>query len=418
MFLDKLFAATPLPSRQWDADPGASGWVNSDAGEWVSDQTAMKLSAVWLCVAIISGDIKSLPWGVYEKQDGKRIRRSDHPVDQLLSLEPNPEMDSTTFRETMQIQRELKGNAYAEIQRDYLGDPKALWILDADQVQIKRTVQGALYYEYRQSGKTRQIKPENVLHIKGMSMDGIVGMSVLQYARETIGAGLAIAKTGNTLFANGLRPSAVFTHPNKLEEKARANLRASIAKLYQGSANTGRPILLEEGMKVEKWSITPEEAQFLQSREFNIQDIARWFGVKAYKLGILQRETHTNIYQNAKEHVEGCIMPRCMSWEMEAKRKLFRPEERGKLYTKFDFRGLLRDAPTERADYYRKMADMGAYSINDILEKEDEDPLPAELGDIRLVPLNYEPLRNKLKPRDEKNHKANREQTNQNPEEP
>ena len=412
MLLDRLFASSPVPNRQWDAEPGSSGWVNTDAGEWVTDDTAMKLSAVWQCVAIISGDIKSLPWGVYEKRDGKRIRRSDHAVDGLLSTEPNPEMDSATFRETMQIQRELKGNAYAEIERDYLGEPIALWILDADLVRPTRTVQGALYYEYRQGSKTRQILPENLLHIKGMSMDGITGMSVIQYARETIGAGLAIARTGNTIFANGLRPSAVFTHPNKLEDKARSNLRSSIAALYQGSANTGRPILLEEGMKVEKWSITPEEAQFLQSREFNIQDIARWFGVKAYKLGILQRETHTNIYQNAKEHVEGCIMPRCTSWEMEVKRKLFRPEERGTLYTKFDFRGLLRVSPTERADYYRKMADMGAYSINDILEKEDEDPLPEELGEIRLVPLNYEPLSNKLKPQEE----ANRQRTNQNQE--
>ena len=401
MIVDKLFASVPTPNRNWDGEPGTSGWINTDAGERVTDDTAMKLSAVWRCVSIISGDIKVLPWAVYEKRDGKRIRKSDHPVDALLSLQPNPDMDSSTFRETMQINCELKGNAYAEIERDYYGDPKALWLLDPDMVVPKRTVQGALYYEYRKDSRIRQLKPENVLHIKGMSFDGITGLSVVQYARETIGAGLAIARTGNKLFANGLRPSAVFIHPSKLEDKARANLRSSISQLYQGSSNTGRPILLEEGMKVEKWSITPEEAQFLQSREFNIQDIARWFGVKAYKLGILTRETHTNIYQNAKEHVEGCIMPRCNGWEMEAKRKLFRPEERGTLYTKFDFRVLLRVSPTERADYYRKMADLGAYSINDILEKEDEDPLPEEIGGIRLVPLNYESLTNKLKPRED-----------------
>lgn len=399
MILDKLFASAPTPNREFDGEPGASAWINSDAGERVTDDTAMKLSAVWRCLSIISGDIKVLPWAVYEKRDGKRIRRNDHPVDALLSLEPNSDMDSSTFRETMQINRELKGNAYAEIERNYYGDPKALHLLDPDMVTPKRTVQGALYYEHRKDSIPRHLKPENVLHIKGMSFDGITGLSVIQYAKETIGAGLAMVRTGNKLFVNGLRPSAVFTHPNKLEDKARANLRSSISALYQGSANTGRPILLEEGMKVEKWSITPEEAQFLETREFNIQDVARWFGVKAYKLGILTRETHTNIFQNAKEHVEGCIMPRCNSWEMEAKRKLFQPEERGTLYTKFDFRVLLRVSPTERADYYRKMADLGAYSINDILEKEDEDPLSDEIGGVRLVPLNYETLANKLKPK-------------------
>lgn len=399
MFLDKLFASDLIPNREWDSDSGFRGNA-SQSGERVDDESAMKLSAVWRCLQIISGDIKALPWAVYEKQGKKRTRRTDHVVDYLLSTEPNPEMDSATFRETMQLNRELKGNAYAEIERDWLGDPKALWLLNPDQITPKRNAQGGLYYEFQDSSNprmgTRQLKPENVLHIKGMSFDGITGLSTIKYAKETIGAGLAMVKTGNSLLGNGLRPSVVFSHPGKLDVMVRNNLKASIAALYQGSANTGRPILLEEGLKVDKWSITPEEAQFLQSKEYNIQDIARWFGIKTYKLGILSRETHTNIFQNAKEHIEECILPRCVSWEMEVKRKMFRADERANLYSKFDFNAMLRGDPAQRAEFYKALSGLGAYSINDILEKEDDDPLPDEIGNMRLVPMNMESLQNKL----------------------
>lgn len=393
MFLDRLFASLPEPTRAWDGEAGHSGWMNSDAGERVTDDTAMRLSAVWRCVSIISGDMKTLPWGVYEKQDGKRIRRSDHPVDYLISTEPNPEMDAATFIETMQAHRELRGAAYAEIERNYLGDPIALWIMDPDNVTPDRTAGGALYYRFRsKAGIDRQLKPENVLHIKGLSYDGITCYSVLSYAKETIGGGLAQQKTSNTIFKNGLKPSAVFSHPGQLSDIAEKNLRSSIASLYAGSANTGRPILLQENMKVEKWSITPEEAQFLDSRKFTIEEIARWFGIKAYKLGLMDRETHSNIFQNAKEHIEECIMPRCVTWEKEVKRKLFRPEERGTLYTKFDFNAMLRGAPAERAEFYTKMRDLGALDIDEIRGKEDMDELPDGLGKTRLVPLNFIPL--------------------------
>lgn len=397
MFLDKIFAA--LPDRQWDGEPGEYGWVGlTQAGETVSDRKALMLSAVWRCVNIIASDIKVLPWGVYEKQGEKRIRRKDHPVDKLLSTEPNPEMDSASFRATLQIHQEIKGNGYAEIVRDFLGAPKYLWILPPDTTEPKRDVSGRLYYETRtEAGKEYRLKPENVFHVKNISYDGILGMSVLEYAKETVGGGLAMEKTGNSFFRNGFRPSGVLEHPGKLGDQALKNLRQTLHEVYGGSANSGKPFIAEEGMKWHQLSITPEQSQFLESRKFSIEEIARWFGIKAYKLGLQERETHTNIYQNSKEHLEGCILPRCIAWEMEAKRKLFSEEERKSLYTKHDFKAMLRAAPKERSEYYKNMADTGSMSINEIRAKEDENPLEGDLGEIRLVPMNYEPLQNKTK---------------------
>ncbi|NTU67975.1 MAG: phage portal protein [Chlorobiaceae bacterium] len=393
MFLDRLFASSPEPNREWQADVGASGWMGTDSGERVSVDASLRLSALYRCVQIITDDMMSLPWGVYEKQEGKRVRRHDHPVDYLISTEPNPEMDAGTFVKTMQVHRELKGNAYAEIIRNRIGDPVALWLIDPDMIRPDRTPGGALYYRYHTpAGSEKPIKPENILHIKGLSFDGITGMSVLAYARETVGGGLAQQKTSNSIFRNGLKPSAVFSHPNQLSDIAERNIRSSIASMYSGAGNTGRPILLQEGMKVEKWAITPEEAQFLDSRKFTIEEIARWFGIKAYKLGLMDRETHSNIFQNAKEHIEECIMPRCIAWEKEVKRKLFRPDERGALYTKFDFNAMLRGSPSERAEFYTRMRDLGALDIDEIRAKEDLDELPDGLGRTRLVPLNMIPL--------------------------
>lgn len=392
MFLDKLFVAAPEPTRAWEGEAGHSGWINSDSGERVTTETALKLAAVYRCVRIISDDIKSLPWGVYEKQNGRRVRRSDHPVDYLISTEPNPEMDAASFIAAMQMVLEFEGNAFAEIERNRIGEPLAIWPMQPGTVTPDRTAAGALYYKIRaKNGTDKQIRPENILHIKGPSFDGITGLSVLSYAKETIGGGLAQQKTSNAIFRNGLKPSAVFSHPGVLNDISLSNLRSSIAP-YVGAGNTGKPLILEEGMKVEKWQITPEEAQFLDSRKFTIEEVARWFGIKAYKLGLMDRETHSNIFQNAKEHIEECIMPRCVTWEKEVKRKLFRREEQADLYTKFDFNSMLRGAPAERAEFYQKMRDLGAYDIDEIRAKEDMDELEGGIGKTRLVPLNMVPL--------------------------
>lgn len=395
MFLDRIFAA--LPDRQWDGEPGEYGWIGlTQAGESVSDHKALMLSAVWRCVNIIASDIKVLPWGVYEKQADKRIRRRDHPVDKLLSVSPNPETDAASFRASLQMHQEMKGNGYAEIERDFLGAPKYLWILPPDTTQPKRTASGELYYEVRhQNGKTSIIRKENILHVKNITFDGVNGLSVLEYAKETLGGGLAMEKTGNSFFRNGFRPSGVLEHPGKLGDKALKNLRQTLHQVYGGSGNTGKPFVAEEGMKWHQLSISPEQSQFLESRQFSVEEISRWFGVKAYKLGLQGRETHSNIFQNAKEHLEGCILPRCIAWEMEAKRKLFGDEERESLYTKFDFNAMLRADPKERSEYYRNMSSIGVYSIDEIRAKEDENPLEDGLGSVRLVPMNMEPLKSK-----------------------
>jgi HK97 family phage portal protein len=220
----------------------------------------------------------------------------------------------------------------------------------------------------------------------------VSGISVITNARETIGGGFALEKAGNAFFKNGFRPSGVMEHPGVLSDKAFDNLQKSLDKMYAGAGNTGRPILAEEGMKWNQLSISPNDAQYIQSKEFNLAEIARWFGVKQYKLGLQARETHTNIFQNAQEHIDETLLPWVVKWEMEARRKLFNAADRGRFYTKFDFRGLLRGDPVSRADYLSKMQAMGAYNIDEIRAYEDHDPLPDGQGKTRLIPMNITTL--------------------------
>ena len=389
MLLDKLFASADLPKRGWPDESGTmgSGWMRTSSGERVDEITSMNLSGVWRCLTVITNDMKRMPWKVYEKQGEKRVHRSDLPIDYILSVETNPETDSATFRETLQVHACLTGNGYAEIERNFYGDPVAMWILDPFKVDPKRDDSGKLIYEYRDdTGKLKVLKPEHVFHLRGLGMDGVKGISIIQNARETIGGGMALEKAGNSFFRNGFRPSGVLEHPTELSDVAFNRLKKDFERQYSGAMNTGKPIIAEGGMKWHQLSISPQDAQYIQSKEFTLSEIARWFGVKQYKLGLQARETHSNIFQNAQEHIDETLHPWAVKWEMEARRKLFKPEDRQRFYTKYDFRGLLRGDHASRTAYYTAMLDRGVYSINDVRALEDENPI--ENGDARFVPLN------------------------------
>jgi HK97 family phage portal protein len=190
----------------------------------------------------------------------------------------------------------------------------------------------------------------------------------------------------DSFFRNGFRPSGVLEHPTELSDVAFNRLKKDFERQYSGAMNTGKPIIAEGGMKWHQLSISPQDAQYIQSKEFTLSEIARWFGVKQYKLGLQARETHSNIFQNAQEHIDETLHPWAVKWEMEARRKLFKPEDRQRFYTKYDFRGLLRGDHASRTAYYTAMLDRGVYSINDVRALEDENPI--ENGDARFVPLN------------------------------
>lgn|GEM_PF-729816 len=389
MILNRLFADA-VPNRDFIASKGDQGgaWMNTAAGERVDEITALNLSGVWRCCTVITNDVKKLPWHVFEKVGATRVLQVDHDLNYIISVEPNPEMDSCTFREVLQIHALLSGNGYAEIERNYYGDVVALWPINSFNVTPKRRTSGQLYYEVRNAGGgAKELPPENIFHLKGLGLDGISGIGVISNARETIGGGFALQKAGNSFFRNGFRPSGVLEHPGTLSDTAFEHLRSSFTRMYAGAGNTGKPIIAEEGMKWTQLSMNLADAQFLGSHEFNLQEIARWFGVKSYKLGIMVRETHSNIFQNAQEHIDETILPWILKWEMEARRKFFGPTKKT-FYTKFDFRGMLRGDPAARGAFYKDMATLGAYSINEIRANEDEDPIDPKLGNARIVPMN------------------------------
>jgi HK97 family phage portal protein len=396
MIFDRLFSASaPVPNRGWldQAGTSGSGWVETSSGERVDEITAMNLSGVWLCLQIIGNDISGMPWGVYEKQGKTRISRNDLDLDLLIGLQVSPEMDSPSFRLAMQNHALLAGNGYAEIERNYFGDPVALWLLDPFKTKSTRDSLKNLVYEVRESnGGVRILKPENVFHIKGLTLDGINGISAIQKGRETIGGGFALEKAGNAFFKNGFRPSGTVSKDGVLTDIAFKRFKDSLYESYAGAGNTGKPIILEDGAKWTALSISPNDAQYLGSREFSLAEIARWFNVKPYKLGLMDRETHTNIFQNALEHLQHTVHPWILRWETEARIKLFSKEERKTLYTKFDYKSLLRTDPASRSAYYKDMSSLGALDIDDILALEDMNPLENGMGTTRLVPMNMTTL--------------------------
>jgi HK97 family phage portal protein len=360
------------------------------AGIRVTPQVAMRFSAVFACVRVIAQTIQMLPWHLHRRDGNQRIDAFDHPVELFLSDQPNDEIDSGTFRETACIHALTWGNGYAEIEQDLRGRPLALWLLEPWRVTPKRDEQKRLYYEVRdeQSGETRDLEPSQIWHLKGMSLgDGTVGMSPVRYAQESIGLGIAAEKFGGSFFGNGGHVAGVLKHPKALSEGAQTRLRDNWRNLFGGVEKAHKIAVLEEGMDFEKISIPPNEAQFIATREFQVTDICRWYGVPPHMVADLTRATFSNIENQSREFVNSAIQPWTRRFERETKRKLLTRQERlDGYYTLFNLNALLRADTARRANFYKMMFNTGAFSPNDILRMEDLNPI--EGGDLHMLPLN------------------------------
>jgi len=390
---------TKSMARQTDAPGTSGGYIDKfisfftmpKSGIKVDEHVALTYSAVWACVRIISEGIAILPWHVLHNDGDKRTIKRDHPVDYLLHKQPNPETSSFIFRETITAHALLNGNGYAEIERSLSGDPVALWIITPNRVTPKRDPQGRLYYEVsNEGGTTANVPSEDMLHLKGLSYDGLVGYGVIELAQETISMGLAAEGFGASFFGNGAVLSGVITKPagsGKLEKSAILNLLKSFRKRHVGAGKNHKVEFLDQGMEYKQIGIPPEQAQFLESRRFQVLDICRWFGVKPHKVAELERSTNNNIEHQAIEHVTDTLAPWVRRWEQEVDVKLFKRPERDRYDAKMNMKALLRGDIKTRGEFYKIMTSIGAYSINDVLRLEDENPIGSE-GDLRLVPMN------------------------------
>jgi HK97 family phage portal protein len=375
----------------------ALGGEPASTGVPVNGYTALTFSAFWAAVSIISGDSASLPLVLYKRtSDGGKERFVDHKTYELLHDSPNPEMTSMVFRETVQGHVLTWGNGYAEIERDRLGRPQALWPITPDRVTPFRDGVRLRYRVTNTRGAESILDPANVLHIPGLGYDGTIGYSIVTMARESIGMGLATERFGGTFFGNGSTFGGVLSHPGKLTKEAKQDIRESVGQLHTGVDRAHRFLILAENMKYERLGIPPNDAQFLETRRFQVSEIARWFNIPPHKLGDLERATFSNIEQQDIEYYRACLRRWLVRWEQELNRKLISPLERKQQFIKHNVEGLLRGDSAARSEFYSKMFGIGALSINDILELEDMNPIGAE-GDVHYVPANMMSAENAMK---------------------
>ncbi len=386
-FLSSLFRTRDKPQNYYIGTDFRYLFGPSTSGKTVNEFTAMQTTAVYACVRILAETLAALPLQLYRYTPGGKERVYDHPLYHLLHDEPNPEMTSFIFRETLMSHLLIWGNAYAQIIRDRLGRVQGLYPLRLDKMTVCRDERGKIFYLYTKTGdENPNIKPygqvalqkEKVLHIPGLGFDGLVGYSPIAMARNAVGMTMACEEYGAYFFANGASPSGVLEHPGVLKDPAK--VRDSWNAVYRGSANAHKVAVLEEGMKYQQIGIPPEEAQFLETRKFQLNEIARLYRIPPHMIGDLEKSSFNNIEQQSMEFVKYTLDPWVIRWEQAMQKALFLPEEKKQYFLKFNVNGLMRGDYESRMTGYSIGRQNGWLSANDIRELEDMNSVPDEEG--------------------------------------
>lgn len=381
-----------------DRDPTSGFWYGplgrrGLSGVIVNESTAMNYSASWAATRVLCATGSSLPLIINRRiSERKKEAATENPAYTLLHNQPNPEMGAMMFRATLLNHQINWGGGFAEIVREFgsRGRVTALWPIHPSRVQPMRFDDDSLGYRIRNpEGGHDDFTRDEIFHVPSIiTTDGIVGKGVIQNARESIGFGLAVEQQGAAFFANSARPSMVITGGKFKDKQDRQDYRQQWMEAHGGVEKNGTPALLPEGADVKLLSFSPEDSQFLETREHNINEMSRWYGVPPHMIGDLRRATFTNIEAQGIEFVVYSLIPWLAIWEQEIWRKLLTPEEQKDHYAKHIVNGLLRGDSAARAAFYKAMWEMGAMSINDIRELEDQDEIgPA--GDKYFVPLNF-----------------------------
>ena len=395
-----IFKPRDKPKNRTAGSSYAFYMGGSSSGKAVTERSAMQMTAVYSCVRILAEAVAGLPLHMYRyTSDGGKEKAIDHPLYRLLHDEPNPEMSSFVFRETLMTHLLLWGNAYAQIIRNGKGEVMALYPLMPNRMEVNRDSLGRLYYQYTTQsddvptvkGTTVYLDPSEVLHIPGLGFDGLVGYSPIAMAKNAIGMAIACEEYGAKFFANGAAPSGVLEHPGTIKDPAR--LRETWQSQFGGSSNSGKVAILEEGMKYTPISISPEQAQFLETRKFQINEIAKIFRVPPHMVGDLEKSSFSNIEQQSLEFVKYTLDPWVIRWEQSIHRTLLNETEKKEYFVKFNLEGLLRGDYQSRMNGYATARQNGWMSANDIRELENLDRIPkADGGDLYLINGNMLPL--------------------------
>lgn len=368
----------PTPQNAVSSAPSFS-FGSSVSGKSVTASTAIQMSTVYACVRVIAETIASLPIHVYEHTDTGNRKATEHPLYRLLHDEPNPEMTSFILRETMMTHLLLWGNSYCQIIRTGRDQVASIHPLQPDQMHVDRDSKGKLTYTYTDSsGKQFLMKPEDVLHIPGLGFDGIVGYSPIAIEKNAVGLGIAAEEFGAKFFSNGARPSGVLTHPNTVKDPAA--LRASWNSAYGGSSNASRVAVLEEGMTFTPLSMPNNEAQFIETRRFQVEEICRIYRVPPHMVADLSRATFSNIEHSSIDFAIHTIRPWLVRMEQAMNRALIPEMEKGRFYVQINLDGLMRGDYKSRMEGYAIARQNGWMSANDIRDLENLNPISDEEG--------------------------------------
>jgi len=329
------------------------GGMESYSGKPVTVDSALQLAAVWACVRLISETVATLPLGVYATDSfGSKTPAQDHDLYFLLHDQPNGDMTAVEFWEAMVACVLLYGNAYAEIVRNPLGQVVSLVPMPPDRVMVRRRDDGSVSYIYSDPfGKAADLNESQVFHIKGFSVNGLFGLSPIAYARHSFGAAQATDEASAKIFANGMRPSGYMKTEAVLTPEQRGRAQGLI-EAFKGSHNLGKVPLLEAGWTYQQLSIPPEDAQMLQTRGFQVEEICRWFRVPPWMIGHTSNSTSwgTGLEQQMLGFLTYTLRPYLARIEMTVRKCLLPPQERGRVYAEFNCEGLLRADSAGRAD--------------------------------------------------------------------
>lgn len=389
--IERWLGGQPAVEKRSSLDAALWGLLDgarSSAGVVVSEESSLRNTAVLACVRILSNSTAMLPLPVYRRLSPRgKERAPEHPLYAVLQEQANPEMTAFELRRWLMQHVLLYGNGYAEIEWSTSGQVRELWPLMSSQMEIERR-NGALVYKYRlPNGKQVELPAWRVLHLRGMTGDGVQGWSVVRsLMNEAVGLGLATQEYGARFFGNGARPGGVLEHPGTLSDKALQHLKASWADAHQGLDNAHRLRVLEEGMKYTAISVPPEEAQFLETRKFQVTEIARAFGVPPHLVGDMERATFSNIEHQYMEFLQFSVGPWLTQIEQSIHVQLMRPAERKTYFVEHVRDAILKADTTTRYQAYALGRQWGWLSVNDIRALENMNPV--ENGDVYLTPLN------------------------------
>ena len=361
----------------------------ADSGEKVDEKSAMQIATVYACVRLLAESVAVLPLHLYHYSDGEgssKEKARDHPLYRLLYRQPNPEMTSFSFWETMTTHLLLWGNAYAQIIRDGKNNVLSLYPLLPDHVEVDRDENGRIYYIYHaytdevpgETNKDIYFRSDEVFHVPGLGFNGLVGFSPIAMMKNSLGTTLAVEKYGSSFFKNGAQPSGVLENPGVLKNPEK--IRENWSDVYGGAGNAHKVAVLEEGMQYKAISLPPEDSQFLSTRQFGVTEICRIFRVPPHMVQSLEHATFSNIEHQSIDYVVHTLTPWLVRFEQAIIKDLLLPDEQDEYFPKFNVDGLLRGDYQSRMQGYATGISNGFLSPNDIHRLENMDLIPADKG--------------------------------------